>query len=230
MLRLPRVNPAFGFSAFGAVLPSFLIAGLFMALVSLQPVSASAEEDACPAEEAGPFIMSLADRAISALTDPDLAADVRAERFRTLLNDSLDIPHVSRRVLGPYVRRATDEEMAEFRALLEENIVRKYAVMFKGYSGERIELVETKDGRRGTKAVEVKVHPKDGAPAVPVRWVVHGSDGQCRIIDIIVERASMVTTQKEEFVSVIRRGGGEISALLDELRERNAELAQNVAG
>ena len=37
----------------------------------------------------------------------------------------------------------------------------------------------------------------------------------------------MVTTQREEFVSVIRRGGGKIGALLDDLRARNAELADN---
>ncbi len=53
-------------------------------------------------------------------------------------------------------------------------------------------------------------------------------DGQNKIIDIIVERVSMVTTQKEEFVSVIRRGGGKVESLLGELRERNAELATNV--
>lgn len=207
----------------------FLFFALVAATFSVIP-AAQAQEESCPAEEAGPFIMSLADRAIGALTDPELAADIRAERFRDILNESLDIPHVARRVLGPYVRRATDAEMTEFQGLLEENIVRKYAVMFKGYSGEKIELVDTKDGRRGTKAVVVNVYPNDGSSPVPVQWVVHGTDGQCRIIDIIVERASMVTTQKEEFVSVIRRGGGEISALLDELRERNEELAQNVSG
>jgi phospholipid transport system substrate-binding protein len=213
----------------GLRLALFAALAVFAAAAATTP-EAQAQEDGCPADQAGPFIMDLADRAIGALSDPDLSGAVRAERFRDLLKDSMDIPHVARRVLGPYVRRATDAELAEFEGLLEENIVRKYAVMFKGYSGEKIDLVDTKDGRRGTKAVEVSVTPTDGSPAVPVRWVVHGDAGKCQIIDIIVERASMVTTQKEEFVSVIRRGGGEISVLLQELRERNDELAQNVSG
>ena len=178
-------------------------------------------------EDAGSFIMNLADRAIGALTDPSLDDSVRAERFRDLVRDGLDIDFIAGRVMGPYVRRATDVEMAEFRELLEENIVRKYSVMFKSYSGQKIELIDTKEGSRDSTTVSIQVYPTDGAPPSTVRWVVHEVDGKNKIIDIVVERASMVTTQKEEFVSVIRRGGGKVEALLQELRERNAELAQS---
>lgn len=180
-------------------------------------------------DDAGTFIMDMADRALSALTDPELSNIDRAERFRDLLREGMDIPNVARRTLGPYVRRATDSELSEFEVLLEENIVRKYAILFKGYSGEELELVETKDGRRGTKNVTILIHRTDGSPPVSIRWVVHEVDGMNKIIDIIVERVSMVTTQKEEFVSVIRRGGGKIDALLQELRERNEELASNIS-
>ncbi|NMM43801.1 ABC transporter substrate-binding protein [Rhodospirillaceae bacterium KN72] len=178
-------------------------------------------------DDAGSFIMNLADRAIGALTDPSLDDSVRAERFRELVRDSLDVDFIAGRVLGPYVRRATDMEMAEFRNLLEENIVRKYSVMFKSYSGQKIELLDTKEGSRESTTVSILVHSTDGAPPSTVRWIVHEVDGKNKIIDIVVERASMVTTQKEEFVSVIRRGGGKVEALLQELRERNAELAQS---
>lgn len=181
-------------------------------------------------DDTGAFIMTMADKALTALTDPDISNAVRAERFRDLLKEGLDIPHVAARVLGPYVRRATPEEMTEFEVLLEENIVRKYAVLFSGYSGESLELVETKVGRRGSEVVTVKIFPVSDSTPITTRWVVHEVEGMKKVIDIIVESASMVTTQKEEFVSVIRRGGGKIEVLLDELRVRNAELAQNVEG
>lgn len=181
-------------------------------------------------DDTGAFIMTMADKALSALTDPEISNAVRAERFRDLLKEGLDIPHVAARVLGPYVRRATPEEMSEFEGLLEENIVRKYAILFTGYSGESLELVETKVGRRGSEVVTVKIFPVADSTPITTRWVVHEVEGMKKVIDIIVESASMVTTQKEEFVSVIRRGGGKIEVLLDELRVRNAELAQNVEG
>ena len=186
------------------------------------PPSSHADQDA------GAFIMKLADKALTALTDENISNAERADLFRDLLQEGMDIPTVASRVLEPYVRRATDEEMKEFISLLEENIVRKYAIMFKGYSGEAIKLIDTKSLRGDMQQVTVAIRRTNGEPPVEVRWIVHKVDGQNKIIDIIVERVSMVTTQKEEFVSVIRRGGGKVESLLGELRERNAELATNV--
>ena len=182
------------------------------------PPSSHADQDA------GAFIMKLADKALT----ENISNAERADLFRDLLQEGMDIPTVASRVLGPYVRRATDEEMKEFISLLEENIVRKYAIMFKGYSGEAIKLIDTKSLRGDMQQVTVAIRRTNGEPPVEVRWIVHKVDGQNKIIDIIVERVSMVTTQKEEFVSVIRRGGGKVESLLGELRERNAELATNV--
>lgn len=204
------------------------IGGLFAGFIAL--IGFAGTSDARAAEDAGTFIMRMADKAVGALSNPDLSNQDRAERFRTLLREGMDISDVARRALGPYVRRATDEELNEFESLLEENIVRKYAILFKNYTGQKVELVDTKEGRRGTQNVTVLIHRNDGAPPVNVRWVVHEIDGSLKVIDIIVERVSMVTTQKEEFVSVIRRNGGQIDALLQELRERNAEMADNVKG
>ncbi|MDW3204991.1 MAG: ABC transporter substrate-binding protein [Alphaproteobacteria bacterium] len=204
----------------GVILAGILAFTGFVAV----PDAPAAEEDA------GAFIMRMADKALGALSNPDLSNYDRAERFRSLLREGMDISDVARKALGPYVRRATDEELNEFESLLEENIVRKYAILFKDYAGQRIELVGTKEGRRGTQNVTVLIHPLDNAPPINVRWVVHDVDGMMKVIDIIIERVSMVTTQKEEFVSVIRRNGGQIDALLQELRERNAEMAENVKG
>lgn len=207
------------------------IVGSFLAAIVVFALSAGGPAAAARADDgAGQFIMRLADRALSALTDPSIDDAERAERFRELLQEGMDVPHVASRALGPYVRRATDAEMKEFEALLEENIVRKYAIMFKSYTGEQVELLESKEGRRDTELVTVQIFPTDGSAPIPMRWVVHKVDGKYKVIDIIVERVSMVTTQKEEFVSVIRRGGGKIQALLDELRERNAELAESYGG
>jgi phospholipid transport system substrate-binding protein len=200
------------------------LTGIALSLMMVLGMSQSSHAD----DDAGAIIVQLADKALTALTDENISNAQRADRFRDLLQEGMDIPTVASRVLGPYVRRATDEEMKEFISLLEENIVRKYAIMFKGYSGEAIKVVDTKDLRGDAQQVTVAIQRTDGQPPVDVRWILHKVDGRLKIIDIIVERVSMVTTQKEEFVSVIRRGGGKVEALLSELRERNEELATNV--
>ena len=202
-------------------LASLIIASVLLVLAAVQPVRAT-EVDA------GQYIIDLAFESIESLSAPELEAAERAERFRSILNRGLDIPVIAERVLGPYRRRATDEELSDFIVLLEENIVRRYAILFADYGGEKIEVVETKAGRRNTEIVTVRIFPLNNAPPVDVRWVTRRVEGLPKVIDIIVENVSMVTTQKEEYVSVIRRGGGKIEALLMELRERNAELAANV--
>ncbi len=69
------------------------------------PPSAHADQDA------GAFIMKLADKALTALTDENISNAERADLFRDLLQEGMYIPTVAIRVLGPYVRRDTDEEM-----------------------------------------------------------------------------------------------------------------------
>jgi len=206
----------------GFILSAFLVLAVAPAMLTGSASAAQADQDA------GEFIDSMATRAIEALTDPELGNGERADRFRALLQEGMDVPDIARRVLGPYVRRATDGELSEFEGLLEENIVRRYAILFRDYRGESIIVTDVRSGRRGSEIVTVELDLGDGSPPIEVQWVVHQVESMYKVIDIIVESASMVTTQKEEFVSVIRRGGGQIEALLSELRERNEEMAENI--
>ena len=60
--------------------------------------------------------------------------------------------------------------------------------------------------------------PGGGAPA-RVDWRVRGAPGAYKIIDVVVEGISMVVTQRSEFASVIRRGGGRLDSLTTQLRD-----------
>jgi phospholipid transport system substrate-binding protein len=55
---------------------------------------------------------------------------------------------------------------------------------------------------------------------------VRNRNGDYKIIDVVVEGISMGAVQRDKFSSVIQRGGGNIDALLSELRRRAGE--QNV--
>jgi phospholipid transport system substrate-binding protein len=52
------------------------------------------------------------------------------------------------------------------------------------------------------------------APPVAVDWRVRQRGSQDKVIDVAVEGVSMSVTQRQEFASVIQRGGGQIEALL----------------
>jgi phospholipid transport system substrate-binding protein len=52
---------------------------------------------------------------------------------------------------------------------------------------------------------------------------VRQSAAQFKIIDLSIEGISMAVTQRDEFSSVIQRGGGRIEALLASLRDKTGQ-------
>ena len=61
-----------------------------------------------------------------------------------------------------------------------------------------------------------------GVKSVGVIWRVRKSRDKFKIVDLMVEGLSMGLTQQKEFSSVIRKNGGKVQALIEELRKRVA--------
>ncbi len=166
------------------------------------------------------FIEVLTEEAISTLTGEGLSRDERADRFRALMLKSLAIKGIAKFVLGRHWRRATEDEKKEYLQLFEDLLVTTYADRFKKYSGEKL-LVKNAEMRGKRDAlVHTTMVRVDGSKALKVAWRVRRKDGKYRIVDIMVEGLSMVMTQKSEFASFIKQNGGNIKALLGELRKR----------
>ncbi len=181
------------------------------------------------AEDPDTFISRLADTAMSSLTASDVAIETRQERFRTLLRDGLSLDKMARVLLGPYRRRATDEEINAFEVALEDYIVFTYAWRFAAYSGEKFETGRVKDGRRESKVVESRLYPQNDASPILVEWHVEDINGAWRIFDIVVENVSMVVTQKADFQSVLSSNNGSVEKLTEILITKNKKLAKRSA-
>ncbi|MCZ6467773.1 MAG: ABC transporter substrate-binding protein, partial [Alphaproteobacteria bacterium] len=60
----------------------------------------------------------------------------------------------------------------------------------------------------------------DGSSLARVDWRVRKRKGEHKVIDVMVEGVSLGQTQRSEVASVIRRNGGKIQSLLDEMRKK----------
>lgn len=188
----------------------------FAAGVALSGRIASADAGVSASE----FIAGLGQRAVSALTGPDLTREERETRFRELLDTHFDVPGIAKFVLGRYWRVATDEEKQEFVKLFEEFLVQGYARRFAEYSGENFEVRNVRQGGDGYALVQSLVI-RPNAENVRVDWRVQdGGDASFRIVDVIVEGLSMAATQRDEFASVIQSKGGKVAGLIDVLRAK----------
>ena len=165
------------------------------------------------------FIGGLADKAIAALTEPDITRDERVSRFRTLLNDHFDVRTIGRWVLGRYWRSATPTEREEYFTLFEDLIVFTYVDRFTKYSGEALAVTGAKDVDEKDTLVFTEITRADaGSAPLRVDWRLRVRDGGYRIVDVMVAGISMGQTQRSEFASVIRTNGGSVEALLVKLR------------
>jgi phospholipid transport system substrate-binding protein len=199
----------------------FLTACVALAL-AVSGFSARADEFAAGAQR---FIESLADRAIAALTVPDLPRPRRVARFRTLFNDHFAVQAIAQWVLGRYWRQATAAEQAEFLALFEDLMVATYVDHFARYSGMHLSVTKTVAKGTGDAIVYSQING-DGENPLPVDWRVRvdwrarTGAGQYKITDVMVKGVSISQTQRSEFASVIRENGGKFEGLLAELRKR----------
>ncbi len=182
-------------------------------LVTLAPAARAADE------EATEFIQTLGDEFVAVLADKELPAERRIEEFRRLFIEGFDVKTISRFALGRYWRRASKSQRLEYSRLFSDYMVTTYSARLGQYSGEKIVVGETRnDGKRDSIVSSKIVRPK-GKP-VRLDWRLRRRDESYKIVDVVIEGVSMAITQRDAFASVIRRGGGKVESLLEELRSK----------
>ena len=169
------------------------------------------------AESAGPaekMIANLGEQAITALKKTTDKAE-RQDEFNRLLNKHFDMDTIARFALGKYWNQATPQEQKEYTALFKTMVIKVYSKRFEEYTGQDFTVTGSKPAGRDDILVNSLIVPQGNGPRVTVDWRVRNG----KIIDVIVEGVSMSVTQRSEFASVIQRGGGQISALIDHLKK-----------
>lgn len=166
------------------------------------------------------LIKALGDSAISTLTSHEISEAERKARFEEIFNKSFAVESIAQFVLGPYGRRATPQEKAEFLTLFKKTISDIYSARFKNYDKETFVVSHARSmGKKGVRVFSEII--RAGAPPVAVEWKVYeDKKGTLKIFDVIVERISMSTTQKSEFASIIQKNGGTVAGLNRALREK----------
>ena len=201
----------------------FLIAGGAAGLLLLggfgRPSLAFANE---LSQGAAQFVDDLGKRALDALANVKQMSQAEvAEKFRGFLQDSFDTQTIGRFVLGRYWNVATPEQRQEYMRLFEDLIVAVYSKRFSDYSGgASFEVASHRPEGERDAVVTSRITRPSGGPPVVVDWRVRRGNAGYKVIDVAVEGLSMSVTQRDEFTSVIERGGGNVQALLDALRSQ----------
>ena len=190
----------------------------FGALILILGLLTAAPGDAS-AQDARAFIGNLGNQAIQVL-GPSVSPSQRVARFRELFREDFDIPGIGQFVLGRYWRTATPEQQQEFLRLFQEYIVQAYSSRLGEYGGEPFRVTGSRPA--GEETVVNSEIDRRGGSRVQVDWYLTNRSGRPKITDVYVGGVSMKVTQRDEFASVIQRNGGQVDALLAQLRQRTA--------
>ena len=192
---------------------------LGLACAMLPPLPAIADDRSAAAT-------SLIDRMIADL-EAFLATDTgdveaRSAEIDRVLTSYFDMDSITRFSAGPYWRAADEAQRSEYGALFREVLCGTIVRNFDKLNG----LAYTAGGSsvKGDKFVIVSGTFTDTSgtqPPVAVNWRVLTREGKPpRVFDIEIENLSLLVTQKQENVAVVRKNKGQFVALIEAMRER----------
>ncbi len=191
---------------------AFLFAGLFMF-----GAEANAEVNAAKAEQ---FIKDVTKQGIEELVNSDISDSERRARFTKLFNQDLDLDFIGKFVLGRYWRTATPKQRNEFIDVYRKLNVQTWSERFNDFKGKHFEFLGTENSKSPDQVfVNTQVPMQEGKPA-SVKWRVKETNGNMRIVDIIIENVSLAQTSRSEYTSYIQKSPNGIDGLIADLKAK----------
>lgn len=151
------------------------------------------------------YVDQLAGQAMGILKAPGDKAGKQAQ-LETLFKQSVDIPWIARFVLGRHWNSATPAQQQQYVANYETFLVRNYTKRLTQYTDEGYKVTGVRQESGGTYAVSVEITQPDG-PSIYTDYRIRDTNGSLKVVDIVIEGVSLVTTQRSEFDSVVQRKG-----------------------
>lgn len=205
------------------MLKKFGLVGALVGIVLSAGFGVSVKADAIE-DGSRQFIQVMADQAIQSLRADGLAQAERVKRFRVLFNDNFAVKSIGKFVLGRYWRKANDDEKKEYLSLFEDLMVISYVDRFGSYAGNALKLKNARTENKTTVTVFSEIKRPGGAKPIHIDWRVGTNGTIYKVLDVVVEGASMSSTMRSDFGSIIRQKNGKVSGLIDELKKKNRSL------
>jgi phospholipid transport system substrate-binding protein len=190
---------------------SGLLVALFAMLARTSP-AADAPRD---------VVRRMSDAVIAVLQEKNLSADAKRDKIRGIVEGYVDFPTMARLVLARNWSGLDDSEKGEFTEEFKRHLSVTYGKNVETYNNEKVQITGDHDEGRGDWTVQTKIlHPQGGGGDILVDYRLRQLSGEWKVIDLVIERVSLVSSFRSQFQEVMANGG--IDRLLKLLREKNA--------
>jgi len=186
------------------------ITATLVAVVSLTSVA--------HAQDARSFIQETADQVVVVLKKTDVPSPQKVRELEEIAYARFDFDTMSKLVLARNWAKLTPEQQKEFVKEFRQHLSVTYGKNIESYRNETIEITGDREEARGDWTVKTKI--LSGGDDVLVDYRLRKIDGQWKIIDVVIERVSLVANFRSQLQDVVTNQGAD--AMLTLLRDKNA--------
>jgi phospholipid transport system substrate-binding protein len=165
-------------------------------------------------------VQRVTDAALAVLGDKSLSTDDKKHRLEQIVYAEVDFDTMSRLVLARNWSQFSPAQQADFVKEFKAHLSLTYGRNIENYRNEKVVIVGDQDEGRGDWAVKTKILRGGGASDILVDYRLRKEGDVWRIIDIVIERVSLVANFRSQFQDVVSHGGPE--KVLQLLRDKNA--------
>ena len=157
-----------------------------------------------------------------------LAKDINDEMARrknvsALFDRYFDLPTIAKFSAGPYWRAADADQKTAYESAIRDVIIGTVVRNFDQLSG--LKFTATDSQAKGRQLVLVNGTFTDinqQQPPIMVGWrVITADNASPLILDVEIENISMLVTQKQENIAIIRKNEGKFAALIEAMKQRS---------
>ena len=161
---------------------------------------------------------------VESILAKDLNDDMaRRENVSALFDRYFDLPTIAKFSAGPYWRAADADQKTAYESAIRDVIIGTVVRNFDQLSG--LQFIATDSQAKGKQLVLVKGTFTDinqQQPPIAVAWrVITADNTPPLILDVEIENISMLVTQKQENIAIIRKNEGQFAALIDAMIKRS---------
>ena len=164
------------------------------------------------------FVQSTVNRAADTLGG-NLSKEERIEELKKIAKDTVDIKGIGFYSLGSHRKGLSNEKKEEYSKVFENYFMTSFSSRLAEYSNPVIEVNSKEKINDNYTIVSSTLVATEKRPAIKIEWRIYTKNPDKPLIrDLIIEGLSLARTQKEEFNSIIQGAGGDVEALLVNLR------------
>jgi phospholipid transport system substrate-binding protein len=194
---------------------SGLMLAVPMAVCALAAAPAQAQSARDANAEA--YVQQGAREVLAVLNDRSRSDAAKKEAFRALVNRLIDVPKVTRFVLGKYARSAAPDQYQRFANAFRTYAENVYMKRIDDYHGEKIVVTGSVVRKPGDVLVTTQLAGGRSQQPTNLIWRVLNDGANWKVVDVQVSGVWLAITQQQDFVATIDNAGGKVDVLTAQL-------------